>query len=349
MESTYSNHYRSKNTPPPFCHFVPSRYSLNGIHLTKTFLSLLIDKPNHIHTMHVETPFSQTQSYSELVFSQLNRHLLTQSRWHRKLTITAKTTFKQYMDFRRLFVNPGNLAHGYPFCLISLEILGIFLHYQASGLKLWRNVNMFFLWDVQSLEREALIKDLELARPGQHSWYLYNSISTHLSQGTSRKKRQILRTRELKCLPRDTAFCTWQRVASIKSQKYGHQNKTWIMTTSWHVNLIRKSHNGPPLEELHTTDGGSQRKNQSSLGTSLWSFIQSWAIRPKHLHMSIVYVAFATLPKLQEWAVLPASTQFPLECTYKRHTLICSISTSLLTQLLGTYHLPGKACPYQYS
>ena len=56
----------------------------------------------------------------------------------------------------------------------------------------------------------------------------------------------------------------------------------------------------------------------------------------KSLHEDgiLLNVAFATLPKLQEWAELPASTKLPLNALIKdTHTHSCLISTCLLIQL----------------
>jgi hypothetical protein len=64
----------------------------------------------------------------------------------------------------------------------------------------------------------------------------------------------------------------------------------------------------------------------------------------------VLQVAFATLPRIREWAALPAPTQLP------RNPQIKDTDTQLFNfnlpfdTIAGRYYLPpGKACPHQYS
>lgn len=74
-----------------------------------------------------------------------------------------------------------------------------------------------------------------------------------------------------------------------------------------------------------------------------------WAVEGPAQPVSILLLmAFATLPKLQEWTVMPAPTQLPLNPWIKKkntQTHIAPFQLALLAQLLDIIKLPWLACP----
>lgn len=107
-------------------------------------------------------------------------------------------------------MNPGNLAHGYPcFAPISLEILGIRLGYQASGLKPFGEMAICPFHEVHKVGKEKESR-LGVGSPCSTPADIYTTQPPHISlrEHQARRVRKNIRARGLGCLPHDRSFCT---------------------------------------------------------------------------------------------------------------------------------------------